>query len=58
MGEVVAVHAKDEVLTDDGKPDWSAIDPLIFTFPDPAYWGLGEKVGRAWSVGKGFSPEG
>jgi flavin reductase (DIM6/NTAB) family NADH-FMN oxidoreductase RutF len=57
IGEVVAVHAQEEFLTPEGKPDWPAIDPLIFTFPDPAYWSLGEKVGRAWSCGKGFEPE-
>lgn len=57
IGEVVAVHAREEVLTPEGKPDWTAIDPLIFTFPDPAYRSLGPKVGRGWSVGKGYDPE-
>ncbi len=57
IGEVVAVHAREEFLTSGGKPDWQAISPLIFTFRDPAYWTLGEKLGRAWSIGKDYEPE-
>jgi flavin reductase (DIM6/NTAB) family NADH-FMN oxidoreductase RutF len=53
FGEVVAVYADEEVLTG-GAPDWRKIAPLLFTFPDKSYWGMGEWVAEAWSVGKGF----
>ncbi len=55
FGEVVAVHADEEVLVD-GNPDWQKISPLIFTFPDKAYWKLGEYVAPAWEAGKKFEP--
>jgi flavin reductase (DIM6/NTAB) family NADH-FMN oxidoreductase RutF len=55
FGEVVAVHVDDDALTH-GKPDWSKIAPMIFTFPDKAYWKLGEYVAPAWQVGKEFKP--
>lgn len=55
FGEVVAVHADEEVLTGDDV-DWARIAPLLFTFPDAGYWRLGERVAKAWSVGKGYEP--
>lgn len=56
FGEVVSVHVEDSALTD-GQPDWPKIAPLIFTFPDKAYWKLGEYVGPAWKAGKDFDPK-
>ena len=52
FGEVVKVWADEEVLDGD-QPDWPAVAPLLFTFPDKAYWRLGSFVARAWSVGRG-----
>jgi len=51
LGEIVAVHAEESVLTG-GKVDWHKLRPRLFTFPDPAYWAMGEYVGKAWSIGK------
>ena len=51
FGEVVTVYADKEALTD-GNPDWAKINPLTFTFPDKAYRNMGDKVAKAWSVGK------
>jgi hypothetical protein len=28
--------------------------PLVLSQPDTAYWGLGEAVAKAWSVGKKY----
>lgn len=53
FGEVVAVHADEEVLEGDA-PVWPRVDPLLFTFPDKGYWRLGDYVAKAWSVGKGY----
>ncbi len=55
LGEVVAVHADEEALTE-GEHDWRKIAPLIITFPDKAYWKLGEYVAPAWQAGKQFKP--
>jgi len=51
LAEVVQVHADEDVVDGDNL-DWQKIDPLIFTFPDKSYWGLGAHVADAWSVGK------
>jgi flavin reductase (DIM6/NTAB) family NADH-FMN oxidoreductase RutF len=51
VAEVVRVHADESALTD-GDPDWTKIAPMIFTFPDKAYWRLGDYVAPAWKVGK------
>lgn len=53
VAEIVDVHADEEVL-DRGEVDWAKVRPLLFTFPQPTYWRLGEPTGRAWSIGKGF----
>ena len=51
--EIVDVHA-DEAVLDRGEVDWAKVRPLLFTFPQPTYWRLGEPAGRAWSMGKGY----
>ena len=53
VAEVVDVRAEEEVL-DRGEVDWAKVRPLLFTFPQPTYWKLGEAAGRAWSIGKGY----
>ena len=57
LGEVVAVHASEEYLGE-GLPDVTRIDPLLCA-PDPSrgkgvhsYWGLGERIGGAYEIGK------
>lgn len=51
FGEIINVHVDATALVD-GKPDWTAIAPLLFTFPDSGYWNLGAYVAKAWSTGK------
>lgn len=53
VAEVVDVHA-DEAVLDRDEVDWAKVRPLLFTFPQPTYWRLGEPAGRAWSIGKGY----
>jgi flavin reductase (DIM6/NTAB) family NADH-FMN oxidoreductase RutF len=57
LGEVIAVRANEGVLCG-GLPDVTAVDPIFYA-PDfsacertYAYWGLGDKLGRAFEVGK------
>jgi len=56
FAEVLGVYVDGDALTA-GKPDWTKIAPLIFTFPDKAYWKLGEYVAPAWKAGKDFKPK-
>ena len=57
VGEIVSVHAEERVLTD-GALDWQKLRPLLFTFPDGAYRRMGERLAKAWDVGKGHRPRG
>lgn len=56
IGEIVETWAEEQALTSDGHPDIQAIRPLIFAMHDNTYWGLGEKVGNAWSIGREYAP--
>lgn len=53
LGEVKYVYTEERYMTD-GALDLKKMNPLVFTRPGPigSYWGLGEYVGKAWSIGK------
>ena len=51
IGDIVGAYCGEEFMTD-ATPDIKKIDPLILTMPDYSYWGVGEFVAKAWSVGK------
>jgi flavin reductase (DIM6/NTAB) family NADH-FMN oxidoreductase RutF len=51
IGEIAGVYADNRVI-EDGKPNFSAIDPLLLTMPDNHYWTLGKEAGKAWSDGR------
>jgi len=53
IGEIVGVYTEERYLTD-GKPDIKKIRPFILTMPDSQYRDVGEIIGSAWSIGKGF----
>ena len=53
IGEIVGVYTEEKYLTD-GKPDIRKMKPFTLTMPDNGYWSIGEQVGKAWSIGKGF----
>lgn len=54
LAEILETHADAEALDDKGEIDASRLDPLIFT-PDGWYYRLGERVAKAFSVGKELS---
>jgi flavin reductase (DIM6/NTAB) family NADH-FMN oxidoreductase RutF len=51
IGEIAAVYSEARYLTG-GKLDTQKIKPFMLTMPDNYYFGLGEKVAQAWSVGR------
>jgi len=53
IGEVKAVYTEKKYLTDNNL-DIKKINPFTLTMPDNNYWKIGEKVGKAWNVGKKF----
>jgi flavin reductase (DIM6/NTAB) family NADH-FMN oxidoreductase RutF len=53
IGEVTNVYASERILTDD-RIDLEKFRPFVLTMPSNAYWSLGDRVGDAWSIGKGL----
>ena len=51
VAEILETHADAEALNERGEVDAQRLDPLIFT-PDGWYFRLGERVAKAFSVGK------
>jgi len=54
VGEIVETYVNEDCVVD-GNPDVTKVDPLIFT-TDGKYWGIGEVIGDAYSLGKEFTP--
>jgi len=52
IGEIVDVKADADLLGDDGLPDILKIKPLIYDTAHKGYHGVGELLGKAFSVGK------
>lgn len=52
VGEIVATHADEAVLTDEGKIDIAKVRPLLFDMSSVKYWSLGPEVAPCWNVGK------
>ncbi len=53
IGEIVACYTEERYLTD-GAPDPRKLDLMVYTHFDRSYWRVGEFVGKAWSIGKGY----
>ncbi len=51
VAEILETHIDAEALDDKGEIDSARLDPLIFT-PDGWYYRLGERVGKAFSIGR------
>lgn len=56
IGEIIESYVREDCL-DDGKLNPQKADPIILTSPDRNYWRLGEKIAKAFSVGKDFTPD-
>lgn len=54
IGEILDVKADEAVLDQDGRPHIERIKPLIFDTSRRAYYGTGEWLGEAFSIGKGI----
>lgn len=53
IGEIINTYSEDRYVTD-GKPDIKKIHPFTLTMPDNNYWKVGERAGKAWSIGRKF----
>ncbi len=56
IGEIIGTYSEERFLTG-GMPDVRKMRPFTLTMPDNMYWGIGEPVAKAWSIGKTFKQE-
>ena len=57
IGEILDVKADVAVLAENGLPDIEKVKPLIFAPGSRTYYGIGQFVGKAFSIGKGIGPQ-
>jgi len=52
VGEIMDVKAEGSVLGEQGLADILKVKPLIFDPGEGAYYGIGERIGKVFSIGK------
>lgn len=52
VGQIMDVKAEEGVLDDKGLPAMLKVLPILFSPGDSGYYGIGEFLGRAFSIGK------
>jgi flavin reductase (DIM6/NTAB) family NADH-FMN oxidoreductase RutF len=55
VGEIVEAYCSEEYLSE-GRPDLGKIKPIVYDGSSSSYWGRGEKLARAFQVGKDYKP--
>ncbi|MCF8067381.1 MAG: flavin reductase family protein [Desulfobacterales bacterium] len=55
IGEIIDVMVDEDMLDDKGVPDMKKIKPILFAPEITAYYGIGEFLGKAFSIGKNIS---
>ena len=53
-GEIVGVLADEDVLDEAGNVDAKKLNALVYDQMQGSYYTIGEKAGKAWSVGAGL----
>lgn len=54
LGEIVGVLADEDVLDEAGNVDAKKINALVYDQMQGSCYTIGEKAGKAWSVGAGL----
>jgi flavin reductase (DIM6/NTAB) family NADH-FMN oxidoreductase RutF len=52
IGEIMDIKAEESVLGEHGMADILKVKPLVFDTGQGAYHGIGERIGKAFSIGK------
>jgi len=55
IGEIVDIKVDTDCLDENGNPDVNTIKPLIFEPGNKRYYGFGDCLGQAFSLGKAFT---
>jgi flavin reductase (DIM6/NTAB) family NADH-FMN oxidoreductase RutF len=51
IGKIINTFCEETVLTD-GEVDIVKVQPILFVMNNQSYYGIGEKLAKAWSIGK------
>jgi flavin reductase (DIM6/NTAB) family NADH-FMN oxidoreductase RutF len=51
IGKIINTFCDETVLTD-GEVDIVKVQPILFVMNNKSYYGIGEKLAKAWSIGK------
>ena len=51
VGQIVETYCDEECLSD-GIVDFSKVRPILFVANDRSYWRLGDRLAKAWDIGK------
>lgn len=54
IGEIIDVKADEAVLAENGMPHIKKINPILYANTEKEYFGIGIKIGNAFSIGKGI----
>jgi flavin reductase (DIM6/NTAB) family NADH-FMN oxidoreductase RutF len=54
IGEIKDVKVEEELLGEGGRLDLARLRPILFAMDSGSYYGIGELVGKAYSLGKKF----
>ena len=52
VGEILDVKAEETVLSGNGVPDIKKVNPILYATAEKEYFGVGNKIGDAFSIGK------
>ncbi len=55
VGEVLDAKVDEDCLNADGHPDLARVRPLVFATMATEYYGLGQRVGGAFEIGRAFA---
>ena len=55
IGEILDVKAEDSALDEEGRIDIERVRPFLFAPGNQAYYGVGERLGQAFSIGRQIS---
>ena len=51
IGSIAATYCNEDIQTG-GVVDFGKVQPLLFVMNDRSYWKIGEKLAKAWDIGK------
>jgi flavin reductase (DIM6/NTAB) family NADH-FMN oxidoreductase RutF len=52
VGEIIDLKCEEALLGKSGAPDPAKVKPVVFAPGDSKYYGLGESIGGAYTIGK------